>query len=52
MTDQIQIDGEIFQNTIKILKDLICFQTESGKSNLKLIEYCEKELKKSNLSHL
>ena len=48
MTDQIQIDGEIFQNTIKILKDLICFQTESGKSNLKLIEYCEKELKKSN----
>jgi acetylornithine deacetylase len=48
MSDQIQIEGEIFQNTIRILKDLICFQTVSGKSNLKLIEYCEKELKKSN----
>ena len=37
MTNQIQIDGEIFQKTIKILKDLINFQTESGKSNLELV---------------
>ena len=46
MTTQIQIDGEIFHNTIKILKDLISFQTESGKSNLELIDYCDLELKK------
>ena len=46
MTNQKQIDGEIFQNTIKILKDLISFQTESGKSNLELIDYCE--LKRKN----
>ena len=50
MTTQIQIDGEIFQNTIKILKDLISFQTESGKSNLDLINYCDLELKKSGAS--
>ena len=42
-----KIDGEIFHNTIKILKNLIKFQTISGKSNLALIEYCENELKKS-----
>ena len=52
MTNQIQIDGEIFQNTIKILKDLISFQTESGKSNLELINYCELKLKKSGASSL
>ena len=52
MTNQIQIDGEIFQNTIKILKDLISFQTESGKSNLELINYCELRLKKSGASSL
>ena len=52
MTTQIQIDGEIFQNTIKILKDLISFQTESGKSNLDLINYCDLELKKSGASSL
>ena len=50
MTNQIQIDGEIFQNTIKILKDLISFQTESGKSNLDLINYCDLELKKYGAS--
>ena len=47
MTTQIQIDGEIFKNTIKILKDLIKFKTVSGKSNLELINYCELELKKT-----
>ena len=50
MTTQIQIDGEIFQNAIKILKDLISFQTESGKSNLELIDYCELRLKNSGAS--
>ena len=44
------INGEIFQNTLKILTDLIKFQTESGKSNIKLIEYCENELKKYGAS--
>ena len=48
MTVQKEIDDQIFKNTLNILSDLIKFQTESGKSNLKLIEYCEKELKKSN----
>ena len=52
MSTQIQIDGEIFQNTIKILKDLISFQTESGKSNLDLINYCDRELKKSGASSI
>ena len=48
MSVQKEIDDQIFKTTLKILSDLIKFQTESGKSNLKLIEYCEKELKKSN----
>ena len=48
MSVQKEIDDQIFKITLKILSDLIKFQTESGKSNLKLIEYCEKELKKSN----
>ena len=48
MTVQKEIDDQIFKNALNILSDLIEFQTESGKSNLKLIEYCEKELKKSN----
>ena len=48
MTVQKEIDDQIFKNALNILSDLIKFQTESGKSNLKLIEYCEKELKKSN----
>ena len=47
MTLQNKIDGEIFQNTLKILKKLINFKTVSGKSNLALIDYCENELKKS-----
>ena len=50
MTAFKNINGEIFQNTLRILTDLIKFQTESGKSNIKLIEYCENELKKSGAS--
>ena len=41
MTAQKEINDQIFKNTLNILSDLIKFQTESGKSNLKLIEYCE-----------
>ncbi len=37
---------KIFPETLKILSDLIKFQTTSGDSNLKLIEYCEKKLNK------
>ena len=50
MSLQKNIDGEIFQSTLRILSDLIKFQTESGKSNLRLIEYCDNELKKSGAS--
>ena len=46
MEAQNKIDGEIFHNAVKILKDLIKFQTVSGKSNIQLIEYCENLLKK------
>ena len=47
-----KINDEIFHNTIKILKNLIKFQTVSRKSNLALIEYCENELKKSGATSL
>ena len=35
---------EAFPETLKILSDLIKFQTVSGTSNIKLIDYCEKKL--------
>ena len=35
---------EVFPETLKILSDLIKFQTVSGTSNIKLIDYCEKKL--------
>ena len=38
---------KIFSETIKILSDLIKFQTTSGASNLELIKYCEKKLEKA-----
>ena len=47
MNTQKAIDGEIFLNTLKILKDLIKFPTVSGKPNLELINYCENLLKNS-----
>jgi len=46
MTTQNNIIDQIFPETLKILSDLIKFQTVSGTSNLKLIEYCEKKLDK------
>ena len=44
MATQKSIITEIFPETLKILSDLIKFQTVSGTSNIKLIEYCEKKL--------
>ena len=44
MATQNNIIDQVFPETLKILSDLIKFQTVSGTSNLKLIEYCEKKL--------
>ena len=38
---------KIFSETLKILSDLIKFQTTSGTSNLELIKYCEKKLEEA-----
>ena len=38
------IIDKVFPETLKILAELIKFQTVSGTSNIKLIEYCEKKL--------
>ena len=46
MATQNNIIDEVFPKTLKILSELIKFQTVSGTSNVKLIEYCEKELSK------
>ena len=43
---QKNIIDQVFPETLKILSELIKFQTVSGTSNLKLIEYCEKRLSK------
>ena len=36
----------IYENSIKILKDLISFKTISGENNNELIDYCDRILKK------
>jgi len=46
MATQKNIIDEAFPEALKILSDLIKFQTVSGSSNIKLIEYCEKKLGK------
>ena len=46
MATQKNIIDQVFPKTLKILSELIKFQTVSGTSNLKLIEYCEKRLSK------
>jgi len=46
MAMQKDIIDQVFPETLKILSELIKFQTVSGTSNLKLIEYCEKKLSK------
>jgi acetylornithine deacetylase len=44
MAIQKNILEEAFPETLRILSELIKFQTVSGTSNIKLIEYCEKKL--------
>ena len=44
MAMQKNIVEEAFPETLKILSDLMKFQTVSGTSNIELIEYCEKKL--------
>ena len=46
MGTQKDIIEQAFPETLKILSELIKFQTVSGTSNLELIEYCEKKLDK------
>ena len=44
MATQKNIVDEAFPEALKILSELIKFQTVSGTSNGQLIEYCEKKL--------
>ena len=44
MPIQKNIIDQVFPETLKILTNLIKFQTVSGTSNLELIQYCEKKL--------
>ena len=41
---QKNIVEEVFPETLKILSDLIKFETVSGTSNIDLIDYCEEKL--------
>ena len=36
----------VYENSLKILSDLISFKTISGENNNELIDYCDKILKK------
>ena len=47
MAMQKNIIDQVFPETLKILADLVKFQTVSGASNLELIKYCEKKLDES-----
>ena len=46
MATQKNIIDQAFPETLKILSELIKFQTVSGTSNIELIEFCEKKLSK------
>ena len=50
MSMQKNIIDKAFPDALKILSDLIKFQTVSGTSNLALIDYCEKKLSKVGAS--
>ena len=39
------ISNQLYNNSIKILTDLISFKTISGEDNSQLINYCDKILK-------
>ena len=45
MSTEINLD-ELYNNSVKILTDLISFKTVSGEDNTSLINYCEDILKK------
>ena len=45
MSTEINLD-ELYNNSVKILTDLIGFRTISGEDNSALINYCEKHLHK------
>ena len=45
MSTEINLN-ELYNNSIKILTDLISFKTVSGEDNSALINYCEKYLHK------
>ena len=40
----------VYENSLKILKDLISFKTISGENNNELIDYCDQILKKLGAS--
>ncbi len=50
MAMQKNIIDRVFPETLKILSELIKFQTVSGTSNVKLIDYCEEKLSKLGAS--
>ena len=45
MSTEINLD-QLYDNSIKILSDLISFKTISGEDNSQLINYCEEYLNK------
>ncbi len=45
-----KIDNNLYEKSIKILKDLISFKTISGENNSSFINYCENILKKCGAS--
>ena len=45
MSTEINFD-ELYNNSVKILTDLIGFRTISGEDNSALINYCEEHLRK------
>ena len=45
MSTEINLD-QLYNNSVKILSDLISFKTISGEDNSELINYCEKYLNK------
>ena len=47
MSTEINLN-ELYNNSIKILTDLISFKTVSGEDNSALINYCEEYLHKLN----
>ena len=49
MSTEVNLE-KLYDNSIKILSDLIGFRTISGEDNSKLINYCEEYLKKIGAS--